>query len=92
VREVITMAKAMGPGRARLTNGLLASQVSRPVTVPSPANRPAVTVHVEFDDGQSGDLPGLALGWSEAAVVVRFEGFDGSPWEEWFPAALVQRA
>jgi hypothetical protein len=85
------MTNATAPGRARLTNKLLAGQVSRPVIVPSTDDRPAVSVHVEFDDGQSGDLPGLALGWSEAAVAVRFAGFDGSPWEEWFPVALVQR-
>ena len=86
------MVQATGQGRARLTNKLLASQVNRPVIVPSPDDRPAVTVHVEFDDGRSGDLPGLALGWSEAAVVVRFEGFDGSRWEEWFPTALVRQS
>jgi hypothetical protein len=47
-------------------------------------------VHVEFDDGRSGDLPGVALGWSAAAVVVHFDGLDGSPWQEWFPASAVQ--
>ena len=81
---------AVGGARARVTNNLRAGQVVRPVTVPLPGERPAVTVHVEFDDGRSGDLPGVALGWSAAAVVVHFDGLDGSPWEEWFPAAAVQ--
>lgn len=85
------MPPTTGHGRARVTNRLLAGQIVRPVTVPPPDDRPAVTVHVEFEDGGSGDLPGIALGWSAAAVVVHFDRPDGSPQEEWFPTNAVHR-
>jgi hypothetical protein len=80
----------MGQAVPRVRNHVPAGLITAPITTLRPADQPRVIVHVEWEDGRVGDLPGVALGWCSAAVMVRFVGPDGLTRLSWFPSEAVQ--
>lgn len=75
----------------RALNAFPAGQVTPPVTTPPRADRPTVTVVVQWEDGRNGTVAGTAVGWTAEAVLVAFSGPDGLGRQEWFRTDDVHR-
>lgn len=76
----------------RVLNAFPAGQVTPPVTTPARADRPTVTVTIEWDDGRRSTVVGRAVRWTAEAVLVAFSGPDGFGRQEWFNTDVVRRS
>jgi hypothetical protein len=75
----------------RVANAYPAGLITPPVTTPPAAERPLVTAAVQWDDGRSGDVHGVALSWNSDAILVLFTGPDGIRRQVWMPVDVVRK-